>query len=93
MSAVVSIASGAAAEAAQFGVPAFFLSEESRGPFAGLIERGDARVIDVQNLTTEIARLPATPPRPERVRQPALSATLLNLDAIAQAYSLVCRGV
>ncbi len=35
MSAVVSLASGAAAEAAAFGVPAFFLDGEALGSFAG----------------------------------------------------------
>ena len=44
MTVLVSLMSGAAGEAAMFGVPAFFLSEEANGPFGDLIARGCARV-------------------------------------------------
>ena len=92
MSVLLSLASGASAEAAAFGVPAFFLSDEARGPFAGLIERGLASVIDVQTLNIEIARLPAVPARPAPIRRPALGETLLNLEEIARDYSELCRN-
>jgi hypothetical protein len=45
MNAVLSLASGTAVEAAMLGVPAFFLSQEARGPFGGLIDEGCASVI------------------------------------------------
>ncbi len=92
MSVLLSLASGASAEAAAFGVPAFFLSGEARGPFAGLIERGLASVVDIQNLNSEIARLPAVPIRPAPVRGTALGDTLLRIEGIARDYSLLCRG-
>ncbi len=93
MSLVLSIASGASAEAAALGVPALFLSEEARGPFAGLIERGLASIIDVHDLNTEIARLPAAPVRPAPIRQPGLSEVLRNLEEIAHDYSNLCRAL
>ena len=92
MSALLSLASGASAEAAAFGVPSFFLSDEARGPFANLLERGLARVVEIQALIGEIARLPAMPARPAPARRPALGETLLNLDEIARDYSQLCRN-
>jgi hypothetical protein len=93
MSLMVSLASGASAEAASFGVPAFFLSDEARGPFAGLIERGLASVIDIQTLNSEIARLPITAVRPASIRRPALGETLLVLEEMSREYSQLCRIV
>jgi hypothetical protein len=87
MSVVVSRFSGASAEAAAFGVPAFFLSEEARGQFSALIERGTASVIDIGALITNIARLPAVTVRPASIRQPGLDETLLRVDELAQDYS------
>jgi hypothetical protein len=92
MNLVLSLASGASWEAAAFGVPAFFLSDEASGPFAGLIDRGLASIIDVQTLHVEIARLPVTPVRPAPVRGPSLGETLLDLDKIAREYSQLCRN-
>jgi hypothetical protein len=92
MSVLLSLASGASAEAAAFGVPALFLSEEARGPFAGLIDRGFASIIDVRNLNIEIARLPAGPVRPAPIPRVALGETLLRLEAIARDYSQLCRN-
>jgi hypothetical protein len=57
MSAVLSLASGAAVEAAMLGVPAFFLSEEARVPFGKLIEDGLAPVIAMDEIIGRIARL------------------------------------
>jgi hypothetical protein len=57
MSLVVSLASGASAEAAVFGVPSLFISDEARGPFAGLIERGHARVVDLQTISETLCKL------------------------------------
>jgi len=92
MSLLLSLASGASSEAAVLGVPAFFMSEEARGPFATLIDRGLARVIDIQTLNSEIARLPAVPVRPTPIRRAALGETLLNLEEIAREYSQLCRS-
>jgi hypothetical protein len=92
MSVLLSLASGASAEAAAFGVPAFFLSDEARGPFAALIERGFARIIDVQTVNVEIAHLPAGPTRPAPIRRAGLGETLLNLEEIAREYSQLCRN-
>jgi len=86
MSVLVSLASGAAAEAAAFGVPALFLSAEAEGPFAGLMERGCARVIDVEKLNLEIARLGKAGGR-SLERPPPLAATLRCLEECAQEYS------
>jgi hypothetical protein len=87
MSLVLSLASGASAEASVFGVPAFFMSDEARGPFAGLIERGLARVVDIPELNLQIARLPAAPVRPASASAPPLGETLLELEEMAREYS------
>jgi hypothetical protein len=92
MSLVLSLASGASAEASVFGVPAFFMNDEARGPFAGLIGRGLARVIDIPDLKLEIARLPAVPVRPASMPVPPLGETLLKLQDIAREYSQLSRG-
>jgi len=91
MSVLVSRFSGASAEAAAFGVPAFFLSEEACGQFSRLIAQGLASVIDIGVLNTEIARLPTVPVRPAPIRQPSLDETLLQLEKIARDYSELCR--
>ena len=92
MSALVSRFSGASAEAAAFGVPAFFLSEEAHGQFSGLIAQGLASVVDIRALNREIARVPAVPVRPAPVRHPALDDTLLHLGEIARDYRDLCRS-
>jgi hypothetical protein len=92
MSVLVSRFSGASAEAAAFGVPAIFLSEEARGQYYGLIGQGLATVINIQELNAEITRLPAVPVRPEPVRQPDLNQTLIHLEEIARDYSQLCRS-
>jgi hypothetical protein len=87
MHAVVSLASGASAEAAAFGVPAFFLSEEASVPFEALIRRGQAAIIDVDDLNAELERLPANPPRPALWRAAPLSDTLRHLTELAHGYA------
>jgi hypothetical protein len=91
MSVLVSRFSGASAEAANFGVPALFLSEEARGQFSTLIERGDATVVEIPRLIDVIARLPATPIRPRLNVAPELDQTLLQLEQIARDYAQMCR--
>jgi hypothetical protein len=57
MSAVLSLASGTAVEAAALGTPAFFLSQEAQGPFGELIDDGLASVITMDEIMDCIARL------------------------------------
>jgi hypothetical protein len=93
MSHLVSLASGSAAEAEYFGVPAIFLSEEARGPFLGLIERGLAAVMDVRAVCKAIESSPRTLQRRARDPQPNLGETLEYLQAISAEYSALCRTV
>ncbi len=85
MTALVSLMSGAAGEAAMFGVPAFFLSKEARGPFGNLIGRGHAHVVDPSQLTEEIEKLTEPRAQPE-FAQPPLAETLSSLEKIAESY-------
>jgi hypothetical protein len=91
MSALVSLASGAAGEAALLGIPAFFLSEQARGSFAGLIARGEARLIDVDDLASAIAGLDRPSPGRALPAAPPIMDTLRQLDRIARAYAQLCR--
>jgi hypothetical protein len=63
MSAVLSLASGTAVEAAMLGTPAFFLSQEAWGPFGDLIEEGLASVITMDEIIDRIAQLARQPAR------------------------------
>ena len=91
MSVMVSLASGAAAEAAAFGVPALFLDDEARGTFAGLIERGQAEVVDVVDVSDRIWSLPDLPARPARQATPPVDQTLRQLQDLAVDYRRLCR--
>jgi hypothetical protein len=90
MSAVVSLASGAATEAAAFGVPALFVDEEALALFPGLLKRGEAELIDVAEVVSRIAVLPATPARTVADRPPPIAETLRRLDRIAADYRALC---
>jgi len=90
-SVLVSRFSGAAAEAADFGVPALFLSEEARGQFSRLIERGCAAIVQIPELIQTIAGLPLRPRRPAISSAPALAQSLSQLDEIARDYAQLCR--
>jgi hypothetical protein len=92
MSILLSLASGAAVEAAAFGVPALFLIEDARGPFAALIERGLARVLDVYAINAEIERAPKVPLRPSPTHAPDIDATLLQLERVAPDYARLCAS-
>jgi hypothetical protein len=50
--------SPSASQAAAAGLPTFFLSNEAQLHCPDLIKQGLARIVDIQNLNTEIARLP-----------------------------------
>jgi len=93
MSVVVSRFSGAAAEGAILGVPSLFLSEEARGQFSDLIERGFASVVEIDGLNAAIARLPAITARPASEPLPDLDGTLLRLEGMAGEYGQLCLGV
>jgi hypothetical protein len=91
MDALVSLASGAAAEAALFGVPAFFLDEEALGTFAGLIERGQAEMVRLPDLIDRLAERPARPARCRSAAAPPIESTLDRLLAMAGDYRNLCR--
>ncbi len=86
MTALVSLASGAAAEAAAFGVPAFFLSAAARDTFAELIDRGAASVLDVRGLNAALAQN-AHARRRMPAGDPALTTTLNQLQEMAREHS------
>jgi hypothetical protein len=90
MSVIVSLASGAAAEAAVFGVPALFLSDGASGQFGGLIERGLASRADVQSLNSSIERIATPSARSLAACQPEINGTLLHLEDLARVYAQLC---
>ena len=90
MSAVLSLASGAAVEASMFGVPAFFLIDAARHSFADLIGRGAAAIIDVASVNSAVAKIHATPIRAMQDHPPAIDETLLQLEERARVYRLAC---
>lgn len=93
MDVVISLASGASAEAAIFGVPALFLSSAARDHFGAMIARGEGRMIDVNNTILAISSL-----NPRNKRESAgalrndLDACLARLRTIAGEYSELCRA-
>jgi hypothetical protein len=86
MSAVLSLASGTAVEAAMLGTPAFFLSQEARGPFGDLIEEGLASVITMDEIIDRIAQL-ARQPAHVPWRLPKLDDALDELDKLANDHA------
>lgn len=87
MSALVSVCSGSAVEAALFGVPAFFLSEEAAGPFASLIARGAARIVGATELVAAIAASPCLPLASAAPQPPDLADALARLEALLRDRS------
>lgn len=92
MSVVVSQFSGASAEAAFLGVPAIFLSEEARGQFSDLIDRGLASIVPVVQLNETIAALPAAAARHTAPKFPEPDAALMELEQVALEYAQLCRA-
>lgn len=90
MSVVVSLASGAATEAAAFGVPALFLDAEAPALFPGLIARGEAELVDIAGLVPRIAALSPKPARAAGMRSPPIADTLRRLDQMAGDYRRLC---
>jgi hypothetical protein len=93
MSVVVSRFSGAAVEGAFLGVPAIFLSEEARGQFSDLIDRGLASIVPIARLIEIIAGMPAVAARPTALSFPKLDVRLLELQECAQDYARLCQSV
>ena len=89
MSAMLSLASGAAVEASMFGVPAFFLIDAARHSFADLIASGAAAIIDVGSVNNAIAKVSRTPIRTPRDHPPAIDEILQQLEERARRYRQV----
>lgn len=87
MDALVSLASGAAGEAAAFGVLAFFLGEEARGPFGDLIAGGAASVTGADKLVDAIGALGRAPARSPVAPIPPIDDTLDAIERIAGDYA------
>jgi len=92
MTALVSLASGAAGEAAMLGVPAFFLDGEAYDTFPGLIGRHQATVVEVGALIAAIARLPAGVAHRTIEAMPRLEDVLGEVDRLAADYARLCRA-
>jgi hypothetical protein len=92
MSAVVSLASGAATEAAAFGVPALFLDPEALALFPGLIARGEAELVDLADVVPRLSAMPARPARAVQARPPPIAKTLQRLEEMAGDYARLCRA-
>jgi hypothetical protein len=90
MSVLISLASGASAEAAAFGAPALFLDPDGPSAFPGLVERGQAEFIAVADLAARIAGLPLTPSRPAWRQPPPIEHTLKRLEGLADTYRRRC---
>lgn len=90
MDALVSLASGAAAEAAMLGVPAFFLDDEAKETFPGVLGRGEGEVVDVTTLIAAVGGLPVgrARPAPHGAR---IDDTLREIDRLAHDYARLCR--
>lgn len=92
MDVVVSLASGASAEAAMFGIPALFLSAAAQDYFAGMIARGEARIIEAGDAIKEISGLHARKTgKLASAPWDDLNVTLVRLRTIAVEYAGLCR--
>jgi hypothetical protein len=92
VSAVVSLFSGAAAEAAMLGVPSLFLSEEALARFSDLINQGGALIADPNFLISQLTALNGRVIAPTCERQPPLEQTLGKLQQMAVDYRALRRG-
>jgi hypothetical protein len=91
MSVLVALASGAAAEAAAFGVPALFLDPEALGTFPHLIARGQAELVPLADLPARIAATPRWRRREMLEPAPPIGDTLERLEEMAADYARVFR--
>jgi hypothetical protein len=88
--ALVSLASGAAAEAAMFGVPAFFLDDEALSTFPRLVDRGQAQIVDAQSLVRAIESARRAP---RSLEGPSIDDTLRRIERLSADYEDLCRSV
>jgi len=93
MNALVSLSSGAAVEAAMFGVPAFFLQDEACGPFAQIIDRRQAVIVTTGTLLRELAAAPVDVRRPSATAPRTVADSLDALREMAREYSGLCGRV
>jgi hypothetical protein len=87
MSAVLSLASGTAVEAATFGIPAFFLSREAEGPFGDLISSGRASVIAIDEIVDRIAHLTIRSTDATQVGVPDIDKALDELERLVGGHA------
>ena len=90
MHALVSLASGAAGEAAIFGVPSFFLDQEALDTFPQAIEQGRATMAAIEALLPAIDALPASTER-SAIGLPRIEDTLVAVDRMADEFRDLCR--
>lgn len=91
MTVTVSLESGAAVEAATLGIPALFLSGAAAGPFARILDAKLAKIINVDNLTSEITLLRDSSGKPAQFpTQPSIDETLIRLQELARQYAQLC---
>ena len=91
MDAVVSLSSGAGVEAAIFGVPALFLSDEARTMFSTLLATGSGAVVDAADVNARIYSLPLSRERLPKTA-PNIDTTLFRLEELAERYAQLCRA-
>ena len=85
--ALVSIASGAALEAAALRVPALFLSPDAQGPFQTLLAQGLARIVAPASLNATLCLLAPGSQRAPQLRAAPLAQTLRHLHDMAEDYA------
>jgi hypothetical protein len=73
-----------------FGVPAFFLDDDARDTFHGLLAHGHATMVHVRSLKSAIASLPEDCVFPS-ISGPPIDRTLAEIDRLAEEYSRLCR--
>jgi hypothetical protein len=91
MDAVVSLASGAGAEAAMFGVPSLFLSDEARAMFPALLASGQGTVVEAADVNAALGTCSASTDGPQPQSAPDIDATLLRIEELAERYAQLCR--
>jgi hypothetical protein len=89
--AVVSLASGVGVEAAMFGVPSLYLSREALATFPALFAGGHAEIVDAADVNAKLGALPVPAGRPLLEHAPAINATLLRIEELAERYAQLCR--
>jgi hypothetical protein len=91
MDVVISLASGAGVEAAMFGVPSLFLSEEARAMFPALFASGRAVAVDAADVNAKLGALRTSAGGPPPQSAPDIDATLQRIEELAERYAQLCR--